>query len=123
MTIITRRTALCGIGALSATAAAGAALAHAGANLPGLTPDERIEAAMAEIASAMRDKYPRWQVQEPVSEIIHPWIGSPMTRRIEPCRHAVLCYAYEPRHDQEERASFMVRYPETEARYVQGRAS
>lgn len=32
---------------------------------PKLTPDERIEAAKQEIQSALREKWPEWEVDEP----------------------------------------------------------
>lgn len=77
---------------------------------------------MAEIASAMRDKYPGWQVQEPISKIIRPLVGDQMTVG-DPCRHAVLCFAYEPRNGLEEKAAFLVSYPEYDERTLGGRAA
>jgi ABC-type glycerol-3-phosphate transport system substrate-binding protein len=64
---INRRRLLGGIGAVSSAAAvAGASAATAAAyqpTEPGLTPDERIEAAVNEIIAAFREKYPNCPIR------------------------------------------------------------
>lgn len=94
---ITRRAALSGIAAISATGAAGAAIAEAKAQ----STDERINAALAELQAAVQAKYPNWRVQVR-NDIQHARIGSELRRDPNPHCQAILVYTSDERYGPEE---------------------
>lgn len=67
---------------------------------PALTPDERIEAATAEIVAAMAEKYPTWRQAQVKNDAIPAVNGRGHYIRL--ARHAVLVYASEERFGPEE---------------------
>lgn len=63
------------------------------------TPEERIDAAMAEISAALAEQYPGWTIQTR-HDVVSPQIY-PSMERGEPCRAGVLIFATENRHGPE----------------------
>lgn len=89
MTNQTRRNLLKSIPALSF---AGATLVTS-KTIAGLTPDERIKSALAEIESALQDKYPYWNIQ--VGDPAHETIMEYETGNIRNASEVLVIAAHE----------------------------
>lgn len=70
--------------------AAAASLPVAAVAAPYLTPEQRIEAAIAELSAAMQDMYPGWEIQTQ-NKVIRP-VNSDKTEG-DPSRHGILIFA------------------------------